>query len=90
MHELRTFAVARLTNLRALLSQPGRVNEARARLAQQVGKFTLWPKSDNGDLHYEAKGAVDFFGEEAMMRVDGAGGRNRTAHASLFRAALYH
>jgi len=25
-----------------------------------------------------------------MMRVDGAGGRNRTAHAGLFRAALYH
>jgi len=25
-----------------------------------------------------------------MMRVGGAGGRNRTAHAGLFRAALYH
>jgi len=25
-----------------------------------------------------------------LLRVDGAGGRNRTAHAGLFRAALYH
>ncbi len=63
LEELRTFAVSRLKNLRTLLSHPESVNEARALLAQQFGKITLWPKSDSGDWHYEAKGAVDFFGE---------------------------
>ena len=78
LEELRTFAVSRLTNLRALLAHPGSVNEARALLSEQVGKITLWPVSDNGKEHYEAKGEVDFFGEERLVRVGGAGGRSCT------------
>ena len=76
LEELRTFAVSRLTNLRGLLAHPESVNEARALLSEQVGKITLWPVSDNGKEHYEAKGEVDFFGEESLVRVGGAGGRS--------------
>jgi len=32
---------------------------------------------------FSAEGAVDFFGEEAMMRVDGAGGGIFTTRAIL-------
>jgi hypothetical protein len=39
---------------------------------------------------YLAYGKVDSFEEEAMARLSGAGGQNRTGYARLFRAALYH
>jgi site-specific DNA recombinase len=84
LDELRDFALSRLSNLRALLSKPENVYQARALLAEQVGKITLAP--ENGT--YVAKGSVDFFGD-STLRVECAGGRNRTAYAGLFRAALY-
>ncbi len=89
LEELRTFAVSRLTDLRRLLSHPESVHEARALLGEHIGKISLAPVSDNGQHTYVARGAVDFFGEQALMRVGCAGGQNRTAYAGLFRAALY-
>jgi site-specific DNA recombinase len=90
LEELRTFAVLRLTGLRDLLANPTSIDEARALLAEQVGKFTLVRFEENGRASFKASGKIDFFGEEALTRVGGAGGQNRTGYARLFRAALYH
>ena len=86
--ELREFAISRLSNLRKLLSTPASVHEARALLAEQVGKFTLSRDATTEKASYKATGSVDLFGEK-LVRVDGAGGQNRTGYARLFRAALY-
>ena len=88
LDELRTFAVSRLTDLRRLLSKPESVHEARALLAEKFGKFTQLPVTDSGEWNYKAAGSVDSFGGK-LVRVDGAGGQNRTGYARLFRAALY-
>jgi hypothetical protein len=53
MDELRTFAVSRLTN------------EARAVLAEQIGKITLVPDASGG---YLAKGSIDFFEDTSFGR----------------------
>jgi site-specific DNA recombinase len=71
LDELRTFAVSRLTNLRRLLAKPENIHEARALLADQIGKITLVP--DGGK--YVAQGSVDFFGDSGL-RVSGAGGQS--------------
>lgn len=89
LDELRTFAVSRLTRLRELLANPTAVHEARALLAEQIGKFILERVSDDGKVSFTANAGIDFFGEEALTRVGGAGGQNRTGYARLFRAALY-
>jgi hypothetical protein len=89
LDELRTFAVSGLTRLRELLANPTAIHEARALLAEQVGRFTLERVSENGKISFKANAGIDFFGEEALTRVDGAGGQNRTGYARLFRAALY-
>jgi hypothetical protein len=89
LDELREFATERLANLRKLISHPESVHQARAVMAEQFGKLTLTPVRVNGILSYAARGKVDFFGEQAMIRVCGAGGQNRTGYARLFRAALY-
>jgi hypothetical protein len=86
---LRTFAVSRLTRLRELLASPGAIHEARVLLAEQVGKFTIERSQENGQVSLKANGSIDFFGKEALTRVGGAGGQNRTGYARLFRAALY-
>ena len=88
LDELRTFAVSRLADLRRFVSKPTNVHQARALLAEQFGKFILLPSEDTGNWSYTAKGSVDLFGEK-LVRVDGAGGQNRTGYARLFRAALY-
>ncbi len=90
LDELRTFAVSRLTRLRELLTNPAGIHEARALLAEQVGKFRLDRVEEDGRVSFRANGNIDFFGEEILTRVDGAGGQNRTGYARLFRAALYH
>ena len=89
LDELRTLAVERLTQLRGLLTNPSAIHEARALLAEQVGKFTLERVQQDGKIVFRANGSIDFFGEDASTRVDGAGGQNRTGYARLFRAALY-
>jgi site-specific DNA recombinase len=86
---LRTFAVERLTQLRGLLANPSAIHEARALLAEQVGKFTLERVYDDGKVSFRANGKIDFFGEDALTQLSGAGGQNRTGYARLFRAALY-
>jgi site-specific DNA recombinase len=89
LDELRTFALARLSKLRSLLAAPAAIREARALLAEQVGKLTLERVTDGDGSTYRANGKIDFFGEEALTHVGGAGGQNRTGYARLFRAALY-
>ena len=89
LDELRTFAVARLTDIRKLIAHPESVDQARAVLAEHFGAFTLEPVTQAGKTTYLAHGKVDFFGDEAMARTGGAGGQNRTGYARLFRAALY-
>jgi site-specific DNA recombinase len=89
LDELRVFAITKLSKLRTLLSSPGAIHEARALLAEQVGKLTLERVGRGERATYRAKGQIDFFGEDAFTRVGGAGGQNRTGYARLFRAALY-
>jgi hypothetical protein len=89
LEELRTFAVSRLGRLRELLANPAAIHEAKALLAEQIGNFTLERVEENGKVSFKANGNIDFFGEEALTRVGGAGGQNRTGYARLFRAALY-
>jgi len=74
LDELRTFAVSRLTRLRELLANPAAIHEARALLAEQIGKFTLERVADGSKISFKANGQIDFFGEEALTRVVGAGG----------------
>jgi hypothetical protein len=74
LDELRTFALRRLTKLRNLLVAPGAIHEARALLAEQVGKLTLEPVTDGDNSIYRAHGKIDFFGEEAFTHVGGVGG----------------
>jgi len=50
--------------------------EARALLAEQIGKSTLEQVVEGGKFSFRANGQIDFFGEEALTRVGGAGGRN--------------
>jgi hypothetical protein len=70
VEESRAFAVSRLQGLRKQLARPESEHEARALLAEQVGKITLVPE---GERTYSARGFVDFFGCVAS-RVGGAGG----------------
>ena len=89
LEELRTFAVARLSSLRELLANPDAVHEARALLAEQVAKFTVEQVEEGGKINFRANGQIDFFGEEALTRVGGAGGQNRTLEPTIpFRIEL--
>ena len=88
LDELRAIAMKHLAEIRCLLEKPENIHEARAAFAEMFGTFTLSPISDSGEWRYTAKGSVDFF-SETTVRVDGAGGQNRTGYACLFRAALY-
>jgi site-specific DNA recombinase len=93
LEELRTLAVERVTQLRGLLTNPGTIHEARALLADQVGKFTLERVQSDGSVTFKANGKIDFFGEKALTQLSGAGGQNRTGYARLFRAGVarcYH
>ena len=88
LDDLRTFAVSRLTRLRELLTNPGAIHEARALLAEQIGKFTLERVVENGKVSFKANGNIDFFGEEALTQLSGAGGPNRTTRAYAFSPPL--
>jgi len=46
----------------------------RALLADQIGKFKLERVNENGRISFKANGNIDFFGEEVLTRVGGAGG----------------
>lgn len=88
LDELRTLAVSRLTRLRELLANPTAIHEARALLAEQVGKFTLERVEADGKISFKANGNIDFFGEEALTRVSGAGGPDRNGRAYSFSVPL--
>ena len=51
-------------------------------LAEQIGKLTLERVSENGNVSFKANGQIDFFGEEALTRLSGAGGPDSTTRAS--------
>jgi hypothetical protein len=72
-----------------VLPNPQAIHEAPAQPAKQIGKFTLERVSKGKKVSFKANGRIDFSGEEAFTRADGAGGQNRTGYARLFRAALY-
>ena len=78
LDELRTLAVSKLTRLREVLSDPEPIHEARALLAEQVGKFTLNRVEGKGGMSYKASGTIDFFGEGAFTQPSGAGGQTCT------------
>ena len=57
------------------------MHEARALLAEQVGKMTLERVADGDCGTYRAKGQIDFFGDELFAHVGGAGGPVWTVRA---------
>jgi site-specific DNA recombinase len=76
----RSFAETRLRDLRCLLNiDPATI---RSEIAKHVRHIVLTPVGKT----YRATGTWDLLGCGSM---GGAGGQNRTAYASLFRAALY-
>ena len=82
--ELRAFAVSRPDRLRDVLADPKAIHEARALLAEQVGKFTLERVSENGEVSFKANGEIDCFGDEAFTQLSGAGGPDRTVRSFEF------
>jgi len=86
LDELRTFTVSRLTRMKELLTKPPTIHEARAVLAEQLGKFTLQSAEENGKVSFKANGNIDFFG--AFTRVGGAGGPVRTVRPYSFSLSL--
>ena len=72
LDDLRTIAVEEMTELQQLLTRPENVHEARALLAERIGRITLMPTKEG---EYTATGSVDFFGD-IDLRVEGAGGES--------------
>jgi hypothetical protein len=66
---LRDFAIYRLNRLKQLLTDPNAIHEARALLAEQVGKFTIERTEENGNATLKANGSIDFFGEEKLLHA---------------------
>ena len=48
------------------------MHEARALLAEQIGKSTLERVEEGGNISFKASGKIDFFGDEALTRMGGA------------------
>lgn len=71
----REAEVLEITKIRDLISHPESIDLARAVLAEHFGTFVLEPTIHEGEPVYLAHGKVDFFGDEAMARTDGAGTR---------------
>jgi hypothetical protein len=76
LEDLRSRACSRLARLRDLLASPSAIHEAKALLAEQVGKFTLVRVKEGEKISYRANGQMDFFREEYITRPSGAGGGN--------------
>jgi hypothetical protein len=68
---LRAFAISRLNRLRDVLADPKAIREARALLAEWVGKFTLEGVSEGGKISFKANGEIDLFGEVAFTQLKG-------------------
>ena len=77
-----------MTRLRELLTNPTAIHEARALLADQIGKFKLERVNENGRINFKANGNIDFFWEEVLARGDGAGGPDRTTRVYNFGLSL--
>jgi len=84
LDKLRTFAVSLLTRLRELLVNPKAIHEARALLAEQIEKFTLERVEENGKVSFKANGNINFFREDALTQLSGAGGPVCTVRATKF------
>jgi hypothetical protein len=57
-------------------------------LAEQIGRFTLEQVAEGGKISFKTSGQIDFFGEEALTRVGGAGGPACTTRRIEFQASL--
>jgi hypothetical protein len=68
------------------LARNGVLGNRNAGNSQEHRTGVAYACDNNG---YNANRQIDFFGEDAFTRMDGAGGQNRTGYARLFRAALY-
>jgi hypothetical protein len=73
LDDLRALAVSGLARLRDLLANPSEIHEARAFLAERVGKFTLHRVQSNGRFSFQADGKMDFFGDLHVWMVPGDG-----------------
>jgi hypothetical protein len=88
LEELRTFFSERALELRTVLRAD--VDRAREALAKHIKKLVLTPKDTPQGPVFEVSGDVEVFdGGDGVCNSNGGQGRNRTADASLFRAALY-
>jgi hypothetical protein len=65
-----------------------RREEPRALLAEQIGKFTLERAEEDGKVSFKANGNIDFFGEEVLTRVGGAGGPDCATRVYAFNLCL--
>jgi hypothetical protein len=72
LDDLRALAVSDLAHLRELLANPSEIHEARAFLAERVGKFTLQRVESNGEFSFKAEGKMDYFGDLHAWMVPGA------------------
>lgn len=50
----------------------------------QVGKFALERVQQDGKITFKANGKIDFFGDEALTRLSGAGGPDCTVRTMNF------
>ena len=62
-------------------------HEARALLADQIGKFKLEHVNGNGRISFKTNGNIDFFGEEVLTRAGGAGGQTDRDIRSTIKVA---
>jgi hypothetical protein len=72
LDDLRALAVSDLAHLREVLANPSEIHEARAFLAERVGKFTLQRVESNGEFSFKAEGKMDYFGDLHAWMVPGA------------------
>ncbi len=87
LKDIRRFVVSRLADVRGLLNSD--IPTAKAELLRHVERIDLLPAEENGKPYFEAVGEWNLLGGYPSTKSGGAGGRSRTADASLFRAALY-
>ena len=87
LKDIRRFVVSRLADERGLLNSD--IPTAKAELLRHVERIDLLPAEENGKPYFEAVGEWNLLGGYPSTKSGGAGGRSRTADASLFRAALY-
>ncbi len=85
--EIRDYALKSVLDLKSLLRTV--TQKTKVKLAQHVKELVLTPGNRDGEDVYEVSGEWELLPEKKCVILYGGQGRNRTADASLFRAALY-